>query len=691
MASSEEARKAFQEYMSNATTNRAGNQAAQQAPGQVQGQMQPPANFMPPMNMNMNMNPYAGGLQPGAYGYPNPLPGLNPYAGQPGVGYNPQAQGMAAPTAALNGQAPPQATPTTALATAQQIAATQGRSNMPPPPLQPPGYVNPSRSYGPPQQSQPVGPYNGGYQYGNPPAPTQNTTGASTLYTGAWPPPDVPPYPEPPRNDMPVIVPAHMSTASDPVYVLSHVCSVCGRMRSAAYHRHHPIVPGQPSVPTPCRKCKKKAKEKHDKRPGKDENTITIKIDDGSRRGRARSRSEVRYVRSYSSPSPRRTVVRAGSRANIGLRVLQDERNVPPSSRRKSRISSRYYSPSPPPETRGRYRPPGSFPSPESPDYEPRVRYIEASPSPPPLRTRTRLEYREESLERPSVDYRARSLSPIRVPRRGYRNNDDAETRITSHPAPFRTVGPDHRPHLHESEASHSTSSPTGRLSPRRGILRNASMEYETTQRRRMQESLNRQRGSDVEQDYHTRRCRYSDERPLNSEEFRYSRRTEREYVDAPRSPSPPTRSFERLRVRHSSPPSSRDYEMDTHVRYISPDNHHRVELRARHSSPPPPPPRPEYRPSTRARGDERAPLALPDPRHEDWEDVTDTGSEDSRDMVQYVRYKEYDANGRAYDVVEERRTRKVSGPSSQAGGPPDAALRAFPDAPALTRSYGAM
>lgn len=611
--------------------------------------------------------------------------------------------GVAAPNPLPPGPAPQApSNPPMALATNQQIAATQPRSMPPPPPPPPqaPGYLNVPRTYGPPQQSQPTDAYNAGLQYTN--ASLQNT--APTPYKGAWPPPDVIQYPGSAHDDMPVVVPARVATSSDPVFVLSHVCSVCGRMRSAGYHRHHPIVPGQPTVQTPCRKCKKKSKKKRAEKETKDNTTITIRIDDSSMRGRGRDRDEVRYVRSYSSPSPpRRSVVRSSSHANIGLRVLQGEQT----SRRKSRVRTRYVSPSPPPEIRGRYRAPGSYPSPDPPAYEHRVRYVESSLSPPPLRRTTRVEYREESLERPVTDYRPCSLSPIRVSRRGYRNDDAAEARISSHPTAFRTVVPERRSNMRGSEASASTDSPSHDLSPRRGILRNTTMDFETGQRRRMREShdsmlpevehnrvrfvadRSRREGReepDADLDYSAPRSRYADEHLDN-----YLHHTEREYVSISRSPSPLTRGFERLNIRRSSPPPSRDYDFNAHVQYISP-NDHRMEARYRHVSPPrgrdtrsraPSPPFPSSRLDyhTHPRGDERPAL---DPRHEDWDDVTDTASEQSDDVVRYSSFREIDENGRPCTIVEERRTRKVSDTGRGAEELP----RSFPGAPALTRSY---
>ncbi|CAI6332106.1 unnamed protein product [Periconia digitata] len=709
MQSDEEARRAFREYMSNAATpnQNVGNHVGQPPQGQGQEQAHSYGNFMSPMNA------YTAGLQAGAFGAPNPQVAFNPYAGQ-AVILNVQSQthGVGAPNQFPQAQPPLPTPPSTALATSQQIAATQGGHMSAP--SQPPGYVALPRSYGPPQQSQPTGAYNVGWQYNNQGSHPMNQPAAPNSYRGPWPPPDISQYPDTARNDMPmsVIVPTSIATASDPILILSHVCSVCGNMRSPGYHRHHPIVPGQPAIPTPCRKCKRKAKKKTKaEQAEKDDRTITIRIDD--RRGRSRDRSERRYTRSSSSPSPRRTVVRSSSRAHLGLRVLQEARREPPqSSRRKSRVRTLYTSLSPPPEPRGRNKPPGSFP--DSPTFESRVRYVESSISPPPARRTTRVEYREESLERPITDYRPRSLSPIQVPRRSYRT-DDSGARISSHPTSFRNVAPGHRSYLRAADNSISTDSPTRELSPRKGILRNSTMEFETGRRRRMQDSHDsmlpevghnkvhfvsdgsrRGRGyiPDVDQDYRGRRSGYASEHTPNNEDFRYQRRTEREYAELPRPPSPPVHDFERLHIQHSSLSSSRDYDIDEHVRYVSPPNDRmedRIRARTRYVSPPRDrhtrdrahspvlQSRSTYRGSSRSRGDKRIP--------EDWEDVTDSESEASRDKVEYVRYREADSTGRPYDVMEERRTRHIPGNGRGA----EEAPRTFPSKPALTRSYGPM
>jgi hypothetical protein len=634
-----------------------------------------------------------------------------------GPGPAPAQQASQAPQGASN-----------ALATNQQLQqlATQTQAPyMPGQPLQS-GHVNLPRNYGSSQQPQPTGPtaaYQVGYQYNNPggePKPGYSTsmapvrrsrtkrllgwlTGKQANHNGPWPPPDVPQYPVAQRapTSVPFVVEREI-----PV-ILCHLCSVCGRTRSAGYHRKHPAVPGRPPLQEPCRKCKMRAQRKRVVREPEENNTITIRIEDGSGRGREPERREVRYVRRHSSPSPRRT--RRSSRANIGVRVLQED------DRRKTRTSTevRYSSASPPVAMRARRRRSEEIYSPAPPPPPaPRPRFVELSPSPPPTRRSTRVQYREDTVERHMRDYRPRSPSPVRISRREHRG-DDAEARLASHPAPFRSVRPEHRTYLRESEASISTDSPTRGLSPRRGILRNAEMDYETSHRRQMRESYDSMlpevghnrvqftgeptrrddmREPDMRRDQGRTRIRYEDSH-IPSEGYLYRRRAECEYDDQPPPlpPSPPTQNFDRLHIRHSSPPSSRGYDRETRVRHISPDGRY-VEARTRHVSPvrgrgararefsPDSPSRFEYRSIRRNRPAERAPSPEPEPRHADWSDVTDSGSDDPR--VQTVHYKEFDDQNRLMALVEHRRTRMLP------EAPPEEPPRPYAGPPALEQGH---
>jgi hypothetical protein len=514
----------------------------------------------------------------------------------------------------------------------------------------------------------------------------------SSHYTGVWPPPDV-------------VHPLSLPQAPPPepqVHVLlCHVCSVCGRMRSAGFHRHHPVIPGQPHVQTPCRRCKKKAKKERERREERDSGarTIRIEIDGVESRGRARSREQVVYLaRRHSSLSPQRTrVKRSTSRARVGVRMLRQSRS-PLEVLRRRRTQVRVSSSSPPVEMRfRRHRSDEVFSRHEKHHaHLPGCRVTELSPSPSPTQTRTsrRVEYRNLSPEQRLPEGRRRSPSPVRVGRRE-RRTGDAQNRLAAHPAAYRTVEVDRRTFLRESDGSVSTDSRQPSPPPR-GILRNPEIEYRTLHRRRMEtsnDSLLPEPGGS--------RVQFAGERrQMGRREMDYTRehirrhQAQRSFVEdvPPSPPSPPLeRSFGRLRVRPASPPSSRGYEDEIRVRHVSP--HRYEEVRVRRRSPVPHglteksrEHTPHTTPYTRYHSLEqiRSESPPPDPRHEDWEDVTESESEHENegDLVSVRRYRDLDENGRPATFVEERRTRYTG-----AGGPPPVE-RTFPTTPAITRGF---
>jgi hypothetical protein len=70
-----------------------------------------------------------------------------------------------------------------------------------------------------------------------------------------YPPPhaaQAPPLPPPPPEPEEAALPAQIK------FVACHHCGVCGRPRSHAYHREHPLIPGQVAPSGTCRKCTKK-------------------------------------------------------------------------------------------------------------------------------------------------------------------------------------------------------------------------------------------------------------------------------------------------------------------------------------------------------------------------------------------------------------------------------------------------
>jgi hypothetical protein len=473
-------------------------------------------------------------------------------------------------------------------------------------------------------------------------------------------------------------------------------------MRSAGFHRHHPVIPGQPQVQTPCRRCKKKAKREREKRDakGSGSGTIRIEIDDGRERGRARSRKMVYVARRRSSPSPLHTRVRSTSRTRIGVRVLQQSRS-PPEVLRRRRTEVRVSSSSPPANVRfRRHRSDEVYSTRDMHDAYPlRRRVTELSPSPPPLartRTTTRVEYRNEFPEPRPTEHRRHSPSPVRVGRRD-RRTDDAHSQLAAHPAAYRTVEVV-RPTLRDSEGSVSID--CRELSPPpRGILRHPDIDYRTSHRRRMEAShdsmLPEPGGSRVQFAGEPRRV---ERREVDYRREHYKQQdARREYVDDIPLPSlspPIERSFERLRVRPTSPPSPEAYKDEVRVRHVSPRRYE--EVRVRRTSP-----APRGRPETRREPSPRATSYTryhsiermrsvspppPDPRHEDWEDVTESDSENESapegELVSVRRYHGLDEHGRPVTFVEETRTRYVGGEAPPLGE------RTFPTTPAITRGY---
>jgi hypothetical protein len=433
--------------------------------------------------------------------------------------------------------------------------------------------------------------------------------------------------------------------------LLCHTCSDCGRMRSAGYHRNHPVVPGKPLILTACRRCKKKVKSRRASissytrvRSCTAEDpcdwpteSVRIDLDRHEKRGRQRSREEVRVYRNL--PSRSHVIRQSSSQTRLGLRAFQQEQNVPRGMRMEismrvsslsPRRSSRYDGVWPPPDVVPMGPPerpaPRSNPNLTSRDEvwpPPDVvrthsyrkasppplrrqssRIIELSPSPPPALTHsTRVVYREESRER-----RARSISPIRVRVRDERRSADAEARMMSHPRPYRPVIPEQRNFRKTSyeTASDSDYMARGRQeSPGQSILKQSGVERETSRRRMsMRESQ-----QSIAVEVGGPRVHFGSERrdnqsaPSNGDRLRepdhaqrsndgyqvYHNYSRHRYIDDP-SPPPPVEEIERLRVRRSSRSPQPSYEEEIRIdraRRLSPSPPRRYEeARVRHVSP---------------------------------------------------------------------------------------------------------
>lgn len=328
------------------------------------------------------------------------------------------------------------------------------------------------------------------------------------------------PYGGPPPGPDPAMLPVNNH---DVPVLLCHTCSVCGRMRSAGFHRHNPVVPGKPLVSSACRKCKKKMSNGHQPSGGsytrvkscdRDGRCIHVNIEEGHRRGRRRDRDEQVVYRRYSPSPPTHLIRRSSSQAKLGLRVFQqdyDAFGVRKGSRilRTSSLSppraSRYRDIWPEPDVvrmrsttyKGNrndtdkddiWPPPDTVPlrsykriTTEVPQLESRI--VELSLSLLlPLRARsTRAKYRSDSFEaRP----RGRSTGPSNAHRDG--PSERAEERLSSHPRPYRQVVPIYAEREVREEDEMRGRLPQRDRSMSRGAIRRYSDEEKTVYKRKV-------------------------------------------------------------------------------------------------------------------------------------------------------------------------------------------------------------
>ncbi|KAF2874925.1 hypothetical protein BDV95DRAFT_303258 [Massariosphaeria phaeospora] len=639
-----------------------------------------------------------------------------------------QAQAQAQPGQQYFYPVAPPAAPTPPPAAPSSVAGQYPGFYMPPRP--PGGYVPLPRGY-----TAPVSPaaaaYAVGWQYTDPMAPANNAlqqtqtqsqtqmlqpdaqdtnpytflqrTASGDLveakireqyYRYAYPPPDVVPT-EPPK-------PEPMT------FLHCHTCSECGSVRSAAFHRRHPIVPGRSLVSTPCRRCKKAKVEQrstrrltHIRSCTADEpcdwpdDSIHIEIERDEPRGRGHSRDKI-SIEEYRSSSRPRVLRRSESRTNLGLRILQQDRSPVRERASRSEVfpppdigfshASRYAETSPPPDVvprRKRYveivdPPPDIVPLRSS-------RVVELPPSPPPVRrSSTKVYIRSESEER-NPHPRARSVSPVYH----QRPPGDAERKLAEHPRAFRPVHPVQQQPLSDSEDSTAP-----RESPPRGILKRVIRVQEYPRRRetrthpseesthvevggpRVQFTSASRRGraapaEKAASEQPDRRNPYAEyDPPISEDDFELQyRHVERRYPEE-RPPSPPTRRFEHLRVRHLSPPPPNVQE-EARGRDDSPTRRTRFQrVIVRGYSPPPREPvaaRDRSPPRSMAARQRAPPLrpaihrdSRPPPREQvtpERDEVTDSGSENPREVVEIRRFRGLDENGQPAMFEEHRRT----------------------------------
>ncbi|KAF2009843.1 hypothetical protein BU24DRAFT_427867 [Aaosphaeria arxii CBS 175.79] len=265
--------------------------------------------------------------------------------------------------------------------------------------------------------------------------------------------------------------------------LLCHVCSDCGRMRSAGFHRSHPVIPGEPVISSPCRRCRKYSgsSDEHCERQithirecKSDEpcdwpymlDDVHVQVDRGRRRSRSRDRDDI-YISRHRSTSRPQIIKKSESRTSLGLRALQDQIKSPRLFRRKSKV--RIASMSPPREydrvhvevTRDR-----------SPGFPPRKEYLQED---------YHVIRRESSLPRvlPRLEMRSRSISPARYRYRDDYHEVDVERHEVSHYKASDLVD-DFTP-LSSPAFSDSYVVPTPR-----SILKSTSTDVATTHHRRM-------------------------------------------------------------------------------------------------------------------------------------------------------------------------------------------------------------
>lgn len=412
--------------------------------------------------------------------------------------------------------------------------------------------------------------------------------------------------------------------------MLCHTCSHCGKMRSAGFHRSNPVIPGEPLVSTPCRRCKKKLEGSYrsssrytrirkchaDEPCDWPRKPFQVHIDHDENRGRRRTRNEV-YVDRY-SPSRPRVVRQESSQAHLGLRTLQrsptreqkarTSSSTPPFSRHTSsvwpppdvvRLETSYkdkaYILPPEPLPSRATRSDEVWPPPDIVRTQPYIRVerrplrrqssriIEFSPSPPPARPRSAgTVYRDES---PECRVRSPSIPPSRVNSRKIQRNEGVDARIMSENLSYRTVARERRRSYHTSDetSSNAESMPRQRpKSPYCSVPKHGGSERRYHQRssvRESEESMHVEVGGPRVHFGTDRKSEVSDPEPRGRTRYvkeDVSRgKTFGQYHDYTRQPeSRKGEDFEKVRSRHCSVSQEKDYEDEVRMdkqRRISP------------------------------------------------------------------------------------------------------------------------
>ena len=450
-----------------------------------------------------------------------------------------------------------------------------------------------------------------------------------------------------------------------------------------------------------------------------------VEFEHSERRGRRRSRDDY----ATREPASRPQIIREkSSQTRLGLGALQRDQNLPRERMSEARVRVSSLSPRrasgygdvwPPPDvvpmrttTGGNtehlsdevWPPPDvvrthSYRKRERSPVRQSSRVIELSPSPPPARARsTRVTYRSGSRDR----HPRNPHDDIREYRRS-----ESQARMASHPRPFRTIIPDRRTSLRESDetSSNTESTRTRPGSPSRNTSKPMGMDRETSYRqhsylRDSERSTRVEVGSPRVQFASEReerpaqesriRATYADDEPSGG---RLDNHIRYRYVERPSSP--PMEDMQRLNIREPSPPSSSRTYSDANTRYrrrASPESYSNIRIRhvsmspprgrVLHRSPSPSPNRqvrPSYRHVSHTEAMERTRSVTPHrqalrgdrgrARDYDEYELTDSGSEADGDgsNTGTRSWRGIDERGRPAVFVEERRpTRLLEGGSDR-------------------------
>jgi len=468
--------------------------------------------------------------------------------------------------------------------------------------------------------------------------------------------------------------------------LLCHLCKDCGQMRSAGFHRQHPVVPGKPLVSFSCRRCAKKNKTKKERYIRKsfhvrtckaeepcDWPTQDIHIEVGGDRGREKHHRSCSVGVYYDPPGERpQTLRRSESRTNLGLRVLQGIQ--PPRVLRPRSVS---------------------------PVHE-EHREAETRMAEYPMLYRVLPDQRSFSNrnEGPAISHHG-------TPRTLYIHPQSPSGGILKQPGMNYQTSYRHETAMRESQESTMVEVGGPKVQFSTEAERRAEKIMLDRNREQSRRHIFDQNSEDYDYFHRHETARYRTEDPQSLpitsfehlrirqsspirgpyEENRVRHVSPRRFEEPPVRQRSPERQFDKIRVRHVSPPRERvreanvryespppprgELSTDAFIRRCSPQRHTSDEIRYRYipeprrGHSPPREPSPD-RPCTTYRTVERREIiehgySFPPPRRDEekeknWDQVTVTDSDGSGELVDVRTFKATDENGQPVAFVEERR-----------------------------------